>query len=659
MAKNNKISDWAKSNKDLLIDMYDKGYIEKEDIIKMNNRDEEYTIDAQNRSFEKIKNDIQSRYSDDKINSDEAKKILGQERLDGFRKFRESVDKFDVKNPLVSAKIIDQIDNSGIESPVLNVLKKHIKDMSDKDTREFIFNNREFLKHTFKDDVLENIPDLHTQVNKSPDYGVQDTNFDKMFEDLGQEDVLDNFYDMDWRDIATIAKQKGITFKELMLQMQDAKIDKDRDDIAHGRWNNTSVPRQSDNPKKGKFWSNMGNELGGSLMTAFTPRRQEAIARGEDPSLKDTALDITENALYALPMGSVGRGVKLVGAGTKVGSKVGSKVGNSLIGKGVKSLGGTSVGKVAKAVSPLTNNFVVPTITEAMDSYAYDNEDDPRADFSIVDPLIGGAVNIATPLVLRRGGSFLKRVTDNKMGGKLSNLGQGQTAKEMTDEVRKKIAKDNKILEKYKGLPKGKRNPSQPTKDTRDSFIQSIDADDRVRARKLLDDYDAGGLDENYLKSRDFVLGVAESPGNTPSKKVENYQISRGKEPSDNYRLSDKQVPLYEALGLGATENAKGAGEIIKELVLQNFVTNKMGDVLYGNEESNIAMPIPFISNINQFVKDIEGKKDREKAKKKSEDKEDIGKDALKRAVEGQKQMQGVYNMLNPEMTVKRLYSNI
>lgn len=655
MAKNNKISDWAKSNKDLLIDMYDKGYIEKEDIIKMNNRDEEYTIDAQNRSFEKIKNDIQSRYSDDKINSDEAKKILGQESLDGFRKFRESVDKFDVKNPLVSAKIIDQIDNSGIESPVLNVLKKHIKDMSDKDTREFIFNNREFLKHTFKDDVLENIPDLHTQVNKSPDYGVQDTNFDKMFEDLGQEDVLDNFYDMDWRDIATIAKQKGITFKELMLQMQDAKISKDRDDIAHGRWNNTSVPTD----KKGISWANAGNELGGSLMTAFTPRRQEAIARGEDPSLKDTALDITENALYALPMGSVGRGVKLVGAGTKVGSKVGSKVGNSLIGKGVKSLGGTSVGKVAKAVSPLTNNFVVPTITEAMDSYAYDNEDDPRADFSIVDPLIGGAVNIATPLVLRRGGSFLKRVTDNKMGGKLSNLGQGQTAKEMTDEVRKKIAKDNKILEKYKGLPKGKRDPSQPTVNTRDSFIQSIDADDRVRARKLLDDYDAGGLDKNYHKIRDFVLGVGESPGNNPSEKVKNYQISRGKVPSDNYRLSDKQVSLYEALGLGETENAKGAGEIIKELVLQNFVTNKMGDVLYGNEESNIAMPIPFISNINQFVKDIEGKKDREKAKKKSEDKEDIGKDALKRAVEGQKQMQGVYNMLNPEMTVKRLYSNI
>jgi ParB family chromosome partitioning protein len=58
--------------------------------------------------------------------------------------------------------------------------------------------------------------------------------------------------------------------------MTKAKIAKDREAFAHGRWrDDASIPE------------NIANEVGGTLLTLFGRRQQEAIARGEDPKLKE------------------------------------------------------------------------------------------------------------------------------------------------------------------------------------------------------------------------------------------------------------------------------------------------------------------------------------------------------------------------------------
>ena len=90
MATNTKNKEWAKANKDMLMNMLDKGYIALEDLQAINNKDEKFTIEQQDEAFNRVKKDIQSRYSEDRLNSDDAKSVLSEDRIKQFRTFRES-----------------------------------------------------------------------------------------------------------------------------------------------------------------------------------------------------------------------------------------------------------------------------------------------------------------------------------------------------------------------------------------------------------------------------------------------------------------------------------------------------------------------------------------------------------------------------------------
>lgn len=109
------------------------------------------------------------------------------------------------------------------------------------------------------------------------------------------------------------------------------------------------------------------HNLGGSLMTLLNRRSQEAIERGEDPTLKDIALDAAENAAYTYnPVG------KLV-APLKMGAGEGTKF----------LLAGLS-------------NAANPAVMESLDAISYgDNENTDRKDFSGTDVLLGTAINAA------------------------------------------------------------------------------------------------------------------------------------------------------------------------------------------------------------------------------------------------------------------------
>jgi hypothetical protein len=120
MATNTKNEEWAKSQKDLIVEMVNKGYIDIEDVKAINNKDGAYSIEDQDAAFERIKKDIQKRYSEDRLNSNDAKSVLSKERIEQLRKFRESVDKFDKPtDALLSSKLIEQIKSSGYKDIAL------------------------------------------------------------------------------------------------------------------------------------------------------------------------------------------------------------------------------------------------------------------------------------------------------------------------------------------------------------------------------------------------------------------------------------------------------------------------------------------------------------------------------------------------------------
>lgn len=118
---------------------------------------------------------------------------------------------------------------------------------------------------------------------------------------------------------------------------------------------------------------------GGNLLSKiFTPRRYEAIVRGDDPSFTDTAGDIVENAAYMIPGATFG---KIISGANKAANA-------AKFGLGIAS---------------------APAIAEFFDATTR-GDDDPNADrrnFSWGDVLIGAATNAFVNHGLRRGFSGL------------------------------------------------------------------------------------------------------------------------------------------------------------------------------------------------------------------------------------------------------------
>lgn len=704
MASIKEIKELVNNNEDKIDLLLINRLISPDDIAKINDPDGD--INEQLSAFNNISKAVKKEFSDSYLNN--LALISTDEEMSELNKFIQSVDKMIPKSTSgLSEKLIAQIDKfNDIDNPDLGlvILRNQLEGKNDQDTREFIRNNSKSLEKIFNKDVLQNIPDLEDAMDEEPEYGVDNTDYDAMF---GRKNVLDEFYDLSMREIERRAKKNGMTGQELLLRLQDAKIAKDREAIAHGRWNKND----------GKL-TNLANELTGTLSTFFLPRIQEAIERGETPSEKDIALDALENAAYATPIGGVGRLAKLAGAtkyGSKVGSKVGSTVGNVLkasskkspIVKVTKALGGSTVGKGvskvgrgAKSVydvgSPWAANFVVPGITEVMDAVAYDGAydgaDNPRGDFSMLDVGTGGLVNAATPWFLRKGGQGLATKFGGSRGawGKLGTLGEGQTTKEMVVPIRSGLNKKKDIIDGFWNLNNGK----QPTKAQLLDYRQRLDKESRgliegLDNYKSIDEYFLDNpmaellYSSNRAKDRGHVFGVAEAPGEfllpplgeSGIGKVGNYDKVRPKSktnPGKINTLSGNQEKIWNAIPeLEATQSAKGAGQLISELIGQNYLTNKAGDVIYGNEEVKVAMPIPNVNIVNQWIKGITEEQERKKKKERSLKDQYKGEGVLDKALEdakkkqqdekqkAQKQMQGVYNMLNPEMTVKKLYSNI
>jgi hypothetical protein len=193
------------------------------------------------------------------------------------------------------------------------------------------------------------------------------------------EDWYNKFEEIPYQEIEFVANKQGVNPKDLIIKMSEVATNKRREDISKGN-----------NPD-----ASLRDKVGGTALSLFGRRQQEAIARGEDPKLRDYAGDIGEQALYFAPYGAIAKGVG--GA---------SKVGKGLI---------------------LGSNAVAPLATESYDSVAY-GDSNPRGNFSVSDVAAGTATNAVAPWLIKGGamglGKWLNKPNFNKAVMEYANVDQ-------------------------------------------------------------------------------------------------------------------------------------------------------------------------------------------------------------------------------------------
>lgn len=612
MATNTKNKEWAKSQKDMLVELVNKGYIDIEDVKAINNKDDAYSIEQQDAAFERVKNDIQKRYSEDRLNSDDAKSVLSEDQIKQFRTFRESVDKFDKPtDALLSSKLSEQIKSSGYKDiPLLKGMSDQIKDMSDKDVREYIYNQRQYLNQMLPGKAIESIPDLQEYMTVQPNYGVKNTNYAKMFND---PDVLDKLNEYSFRDIDYIARKNGMSGKELLKDLTDAKIAKDKNLIAHGgRWRDVLDADKYNSLRDNPIASNVG----GSLLTVFGRRQQEAIERGEEPELKDIIGDVGEGLLYATPLGRVAQPISIP-----------AKLAYS---------GGTAA--------------LVPHITEAYDAAVYDDKNNPRSDYSEADALVGTGVNLVAPYGIRRVGQGIGRVTNSPKISKIwGELAEGKSADDVINEaeaVRNRIGRNRgRVIQPgtagdlTPAYYKEAANAGELTTAKENQLMKSLSNEQGVTTPNQ-QALNAAIKDPSILNNEN--LTIYKKTGNvkynseltnvdkySPAEWTTLVKAMKNKEKTYLWHGQRKQVPdmkdIKAALNPEFVKNyqnspyatsmfLKSGRELTGEDAIKNYLTNQFGNFTYADKTINIPGLSMLPIDVNQYVKDYRADKERQEA---------------------------------------------
>ena len=618
MATNTKNKEWAKSQKDLIVEMVNKGYIDIEDVKAINNKDDAYSIEEQDAAFERVKNDIQKRYSEDRLNSDDAKSVLSEDQIKQFRTFRESVDKFDKPtDALLSSKLIEQIKSSGYKDvPLLKGMTEQIKDMSDKDVKEYIYNQRQYLNQMLPGKAVESIPDLQEYLTIPPNYGVKNTDYAKMFND---PDILDKMNELSYRDIDYVARKNGMSGKELIKDMTDAKIAKDRNLIAHGgRWRDVLDADKYNSWRDNPIASNVG----GSLLSVFGPRQQEAIARGEEPDRYDIGGDVGEQLLYLAPVGRMAQPIKM-------GAKL--------------AYGGATAA-------------AVPHISEAYDALIYGDEN-PRGNYSEVDAMLGTGANLAGPMGIKMLGKGIGRATgSNSITKTWGELAEGKSANELIDEAEKyrnRIGRNRGRVEQpgtagdlTPAYYKEAANASELTSAKENQLMKSLSKEQGVSTPNQ-QALNAAIKDPSILNNDNITVykKTGNVKYNSELSNVDKYspaewstlvKAMKNKEKTYLWHGQRKQVPdmkdikaalnpdfvkKYQNSDYATSMFLKSDRQLTEEDAIKNYLTNQFGNTAYGDENVRlpIAGPLNYLGiDINQELKNLRANEERQKAKEKS-----------------------------------------
>lgn len=208
----------------------------------------------------------------------------------------------------------------------------------------------------------------------------------------------DGWMSIPTKDFVLMAKNAGLNPKELIQYLGDKQRVRDREKVVEGY-----------DPQTGE--RNMKDWLQSTYMDVMAPRQKEALKRGEDPSVKDMALDAGELIASSIPVG---------GPTTSVVSKIG-------LGKGARGLGARIGHRLTKEGKTLVDAAAVPFLTEAADALAYDDPTNSRSVFNPADAVIGTVTNASAPWLMRGGlGMFAEPVG--------SRAGLSKVVEEMADD---------------------------------------------------------------------------------------------------------------------------------------------------------------------------------------------------------------------------------
>ena len=414
--------------------------------------------------------------------------------------------------------------------------------------------NKDLPLRMFTTDELSLMPNIAKTFVGEPRLGTVDKE-----QEFG-EDWYKNYENIPYTQIALAAEKNGVEPKQLINEMSEEATAKRRHDIAYGE-------------DEGGWLESPLRNLGGAALHAFRPRAQEAIARGEEPSFKDNALDAAQNVLYAIPYGQTAR-------------LVANPTAKNIIG-----------GLLANAGAPLA--------TEILDDVAYDDADNGRSNFNPYDVGRGTVVNLIGGALLRGAGAGINRMAPG-FSKELNELALGKTSKEVVDEVRKQY-KFNVNLANDPRVPQATRQKAQ-------EMLKMMESDPELYAA---------------IASKDpVVFKVAEQEGTTladKANKLVESNYTKGKtliEPTTITEGTEVKSPVsaslikaYDKLGLGtATEQLKTASQLAREEAAKNYFTNEFAG--YRDEQGKALSRVPMIGPAIQKMFEEEAKKEAERKAK-------------------------------------------
>lgn len=480
-------------------------------------------------------------------------------------------------------KILDELYENNYKD-LYNAVDKIDNDV---DVANYLASNRAYFSKTFKTKDLEGMPEFRKAIYSDVKSGIVD--LDKEF----GKDWDKNFANIPYDEIVFHAEKQGVNPKELMNTMAKEATARERKRIAHGEWN----PNES-------LGSNIINEIGGTALSLFGRRQQEAIERGEDPSAKDYAGDIVEQGLYMIPYGRALTGL-------------------------------TKGGRIANILSGVASNTVAPVATELYDKQVYD-ETNPRGKFSGADVAGGTAVNLTAPWLLRGSLLGLGKLFGNKgIAKNWVSYANSPSVKEVADEI-------NEPYKKFS--PSNTNNPS-------------VSKAERQAAREM-ETLNANNSDSYAAYINDVYYKIAKEPGATLQDKANNFlkrfngkykfilpdgnvavanntedlvnQISQAgaQIPIELSQQAFKEVPTiseefvknWDNTPFSATEGAKSNAKLAGEEAVKNYLTNEYGSVGYTQQSPYTR--IPFVGQqLDAYMK----------AKAKEEEEEKIKQDIYDR----------------------------
>ena len=448
-----------------------------------------------------------------------------------------------------------------------------VKRIPDDLNSQFNFNWKSVYENT-KGEKLRDTEADYDKLKKFIDSNMYDINDPVKLQEIAYNFHMYNPNTMKWSEF--INSEQGEEFKKYLKDVRENQKNKAIDAIFSGEEStkvNYPLLGPTDIPGS-NFLVDFGLPV--SKQAAYN-----AVKRGEDPELGAAmAVDLGSNALMALQPGS-------------------------------------------KAVSPIiskSSNFIVPAVQNA--AQVAINDEDPLA--AGVNTLVGGSINMGTPLFLNKYGSKLSRWNPGETG-----YSRNAVIKEHIDDLANKAADIKKRLDNGALIkPDPKKFPSVFVNDEKKvAFVKPSNIEVRnhykdlgytVKDLKEMRNYDAGILTEKdydfYNKNKSLIRGRwaksnASEPKFTDSQMDSMFKNLWSKEYQGQKTINELNKQQLEIL-LGKKISESRWNWLKRNMpdALKDYLTNAAGRSQMGNSFLNVPQMI-FGANLGKLAEERKNKK--------------------------------------------------